>query len=138
MAMQIGDLCVANNQNFHQLFYLEQLPHWLTNRALAAVQRVRQVCNAVSGWSLEDEVFERGAEIDAVLERTIFTGSQKTKELLEEWHAFVDSLPDGMTLGEAFHYLGANDEVEQRSIFDAIAARSREEEPGHLPSACEF
>lgn len=33
-AMQIGNLCVANNQNFHQLFYLEQLPHWLTNRAL--------------------------------------------------------------------------------------------------------
>jgi DNA helicase II / ATP-dependent DNA helicase PcrA len=37
-AMQIGNLCVTNNQNFHQLFYLEQLPNWLTNRALLSIR----------------------------------------------------------------------------------------------------
>jgi DNA helicase-2/ATP-dependent DNA helicase PcrA len=132
-AMQIGDLCVENNQNFHQLFYLQQLPHWLTNRALAAVQRAREVCNAVNSWSLEDAVSERATEIDAILERSIFSGSQKRQELLEEWHGFVDSLPEGMMLGETLDYLGASDEVEQRSILDAIAARSREEEPDRAP-----
>jgi DNA helicase-2/ATP-dependent DNA helicase PcrA len=132
-AMQIGDLCVRNNQNFHQLFYFDQLPHWLTNRALSAVQRVRQVCNAVTGWSLEDAVSERAAEIAAILEQTIFGGSQATQKWLEEWQGFVDSLPEGMTLGETLKYLGATDEVEQRSILDAIAARSREEEPDRVP-----
>jgi len=132
-AMQIGNLCVENNQNFHQLFYLQQLPHWLTNRALASVQRVRQLCNAVSGWSPEDVVSERATEIAAVLEQTIFSGSQKTQELLEEWQGFVDSLPEGMRLGETLEYLGASDEVEQRSILDAIAARSREDEPDRAP-----
>ena len=132
-AIQIGDLCVGNNQNFHQLFYLQQLPHWLTNRALAAVQRVRQVCSAVNGWSLEDVVSERATEIDAILQQTVFSGSQKRQELLEEWHGFVDSLPEGMTLGETLEYLGAGDEVEQRSILDTIAARSREEEPDSAP-----
>ena len=132
-AIQIGDLCVGNNQNFHQLFYLQQLPHWLTNRVLAAVQRVRQVCSAVNGWSLEDVVSERATEIDAILQQTVFSGSQKRQELLEEWHGFVDSLPEGMTLGETLEYLGAGDEVEQRSILDTIAARSREEEPDSAP-----
>jgi DNA helicase II / ATP-dependent DNA helicase PcrA len=61
--MQIGDLCVTNNQNFHRLFYLQQLPQWLANRALAAVQRVRQVCNAVNSWSLQDAISERATEI---------------------------------------------------------------------------
>jgi DNA helicase-2/ATP-dependent DNA helicase PcrA len=68
-AMQIGDLCVGNNQNFHQLFYLQQLPDWLTDRCLAAVQRVRRVCNAINGWSLEDVLSERAAEIHAILDR---------------------------------------------------------------------
>src|SRR2546430_6515952 len=99
-AMQIGDLCVQNNQNFYELFYLQQLPHWLTNRALAAVQRVRQVCNAISSWSLEDAVSERSTVIEAVLKLTIFGGSQRTEALLEQWKAFVDSLPTGMTLDE--------------------------------------
>ncbi|PWT84548.1 MAG: hypothetical protein C5B58_04565, partial [Acidobacteria bacterium] len=133
-AMQIGDLCVGNNQNFHKLFYLEQLPHWLTNRALAAVQRVRRLCNAVSGWSLEDVVVERATEVDRLLNETVFSGLQKAKEFLDEWHAFVESLPERMTLGETLGYLGASDEVEQRSILDAIAAGSREEEPDRAPA----
>jgi DNA helicase II / ATP-dependent DNA helicase PcrA len=133
-AMQIGDLCVGNNQNFHQLFYLEQLPHWLTNRTLAAVQRVHQLCNAVSSWSLEDVVVERATEVDRVLNEMVFGGSQKAKGFSDEWHAFVESLPEGMTLGETLDYLGASDEVEQRSILDAIAVRSREEEPDRAPA----
>jgi DNA helicase-2/ATP-dependent DNA helicase PcrA len=132
-AMQIGDLCVRNNQNFHQLFYPQHLPHWLTNRALAAVQRVQQVCHATTGWSLEEAVSERAAEIGAILQQTIFSGSQTKQKWLEEWQGFVDSLPAGMTLGETLKYLGANDEVEQRSILDAIAARSRQEEPDRAP-----
>ena len=132
-AMQIGGLCVTNNQNFHQLFYLQQLPHWLTNRTLAAIQRVRQVCNAVNGWSLQDAIAERATEIDAILAQTIFSGSQKMDELLEEWRGFVDSLPQGMTLGETLGFLGANDEAEQRSILDGTAVRSREVEPDRAP-----
>ena len=105
-AMQIGDLCIRNNQNFHQLFYLQQLPHWLTNRARAAVQRVRQVCEAVNGWSLQDAIYERATEIGAILDLTIFGDAQQTQELLEEWQGFVASLPQGMTLGETLDYLG--------------------------------
>ena len=131
--MQIGDLCVTNNQSFHQLFYLQQLLHWLTNRTLAAIQRVRQVCNAVNGWSLQDAIAERATEIDAILAQTIFSGSQKMDELLEEWRGFVDSLPQGMTLGETLGFLGANDEAEQRSILDGTAVRSREVEPDRAP-----
>jgi DNA helicase II / ATP-dependent DNA helicase PcrA len=128
-AMQIGDLCIRNNQNFHQLFYLQQLPHWLTNRAVVVVQRVRQVCDAVSRLSLQDAISERAMDISAILDQIIFSGSQRTKGLLEEWRAFVDSLPVGMTLGETLDYLGANDEVEQRSILDSLATRSKEQKP---------
>jgi DNA helicase-2/ATP-dependent DNA helicase PcrA len=131
--MQIGDLCVSNNQNFHELFYLQQLPHWLNNRALAAVQRVRQVCNAISSWSLEDAAPEKATEIDAILEQIVFGSSQRTEALLEQWNAFIESVPPGMTLGELLDYLGAGDEVEQRSILDEIAARSRQDEPHSDP-----
>ena len=132
-AMQIGDLCVRNNQNFHQLFYLQHLPHWLMNRALGAVQRVRQVCNAVNDWSLGDAISERTNEIGAILSQMIFSGSQKIQELIDEWQGFVESLPEGMTLEELLDFLGANDEVEQRSILDAIASRSRQTEPDKPP-----
>jgi superfamily I DNA/RNA helicase len=54
-------------------------------------------------------------------------------ELLEEWRGFVDSLPQGMTLGETLGFLGANDEVEQRAILDGTAVRSREVEPDRAP-----
>jgi DNA helicase-2/ATP-dependent DNA helicase PcrA len=91
------------------------------------------VCNAVNGWSLEDVLSERATEIGEILEQRIFSGSQKIQGLLEEWQGFVDSLPEGMTLGETLNYLATHDEAEQRSILDAIAARSREKEPDRAP-----
>ena len=50
-AKGVADACVANNQNFHELFYLPAVPQWLNTRGFNAVTRVHNIIQAMNTWS---------------------------------------------------------------------------------------
>jgi DNA helicase II / ATP-dependent DNA helicase PcrA len=126
----IGDLCAANNHNFHNLFYVAALPHWITGRSVAAVTRVRSIVQQIAGWTLQDSIGARTGDIAQLLSMFVFAGSSQIAEYLQEWNAFAASLPQGMTLEELLLFLAADDETGQRQILDAVRERLGESNEG--------
>jgi DNA helicase-2/ATP-dependent DNA helicase PcrA len=122
-AKRIGDLCVNNQQNFHDLFYLGAPPHWLTGRYAVAVGRVCAIIQQVAGWTLQDTIGARAADIAQLLSNIIFIGSAQIPNYLQEWNAFSASLPQGMTIEELLAFLESDDEAAQRQILDAVNTR---------------
>src|SRR5262245_49765322 len=123
-ARQVGDLCVANNQNFRELFYLAVQPQWLTpQRVASAVARVTNVAQTVGGWALQDTLAARSADIALLLSGTVFNGAPQAAAHVAAWNAFVAGLPAGMTLEEVFNFLSADDDAEQRQVLDAVTQR---------------
>lgn len=122
-ARAVGDLCVANNQNFRELFYLPATPHWLTGRCAAGVARIQNVIQQTAGWQLSDTIGQRTGDIAQLLSAVIFTGSGQVGAHVGTWNAFSGSLPVDMTLEEVLQFLGADDEAEQRQILEAVNAR---------------
>lgn len=120
---QVGDLCVDNHQNFHDLFYLAASPNWLTARHAAAVNRVRSIIAHSAAWSLEDTLGERTGDIANILGTIVFAGSAQNDALVQEWNTMAGSLPGGMLLDELLQFLAANDEADQRRILDGVNAR---------------
>jgi DNA helicase-2/ATP-dependent DNA helicase PcrA len=123
-ARAVGDLCVGNNQNFRELFYLPAQPHWLTPpRAAAAVGRIATVAQQVAAWTLQDTLAIRSLEIGQLLSGTVFTGSPQAATHVASWTAFAAGLPQGMTLVEVLNFISADDEAEQRQILDGVVQR---------------
>jgi DNA helicase II / ATP-dependent DNA helicase PcrA len=119
----IGDLCVANNQNFHDLFCPAELPHWISGRPAAAVARVRSLVQQVAGWTLQETIGARGGDIAHLLSTVAFAGSLQLTNHIQEWNAFAGSLPQGMTLEELLLFLAADDEAAQRQLLDTVTER---------------
>jgi len=122
-AMRVGDLCVSNHQNFHDLFYLTTIPHWLTGRNAAAVGRVRLVIQQVAAWTLQDTIGARAADIARILSNIVFTGSAQLPNYLQEWNGFAASLPQRMIIEELLAFLESDDEAAQRAILNAVNDR---------------
>jgi len=120
----VGNLCVSNNENFRELFYLPAQPQWLIpQRAAAAVARVTTVAHTVAGWGLQDTLAARLADIGLLLSGTVFNGSPQVAAHVAAWTAFAAGLPQGMTLEEVLSFLSAEDDVDQRQVLDAVAQR---------------
>lgn len=122
-AKRIGDLCVNNQQNFHDLFYLGALPHWLTGRNATAVGRVRAVIQQIAGWTLQDTIGTRAGDIAQLLLNVVFAGSAQSQNYLQEWNGLSASLPQGMTIEELLAFLESDDEAAQRQILDTVNTR---------------
>ncbi len=120
---RLGDECVANAQNFHDLFVLAQLPHWLSNRTRSAAARVQAVIGQTAGWSATDTIGARVAAITHLLTTTVFNGSGNANLHANEWNVFASTLPQGMTLEEVLGYLAEDSEVAQRQLLDAVGLR---------------
>lgn len=119
-AKSIADGCIANLQNFHQLFYLATMPQWLTARQAAAVSRVTTIANAVNGWSLSDTLGSRLPDISQQV-TTIFGAQSATKAA--PWAALATSLPAGMTLEELLLYFSADTDADRRGLLDSVNTR---------------
>ena len=122
-AKEIGDQCVANNQNYRSLFYLQVIPHWLTGRSAGAVQRIRSIIQNSAGWTLEDTIGVRIADIGHILSTFVFTDSSQVAAHVAEWNAFANSLPQEMLLDEVLELLAARDEADERRILDSVNDR---------------
>ena len=122
-AMRIGDLCVDNQQNFHDLFHLGAVPRWLTGRYAAAVDKVRAVIQHVAAWTLQDTVGARARDIEQILSNEVFAGSAQLASYLQDWNGFAASLPQGMTVEELLAFLESDEEAAQRDILDSVNER---------------
>ena len=126
----IGDLCVAHNQNYHDLFYTAALPHWINGRPAAALTRVRSLIQQMAGWSLQDTVGAKTAKIGQLLTSVVFAGSSQVANYQQEWTTFASSLPQGMILEELLSLLAGDDEAGQRQILDGVQERLGEMNAG--------
>jgi DNA helicase-2/ATP-dependent DNA helicase PcrA len=130
-ARAIGDACVANNQNFRDLFYLAQSPPWLTGRNAAAVARVIAVVNEIAPWTVGDTVGARRGNMRQVLE-SVFTGSTQLADYVATWNGLSDSLPFEMTLNELCSFLAATNDADRRAILDVVRERVGELGPNEV------
>jgi len=130
----IADACVANNQNFHDLFYLAGAPHWLGARPSGAVGRLITLIQNLDTWTLQDTVGIRTASITQMLD-DVFQGSAQAPRYVANWTALAASLPFDMTLEELLAFLSAGNDVDRRSILELIQQRleANEQAPGPTP-----
>lgn len=119
----VGDACIANNQNFRDLFHLHQPPAWLSARASAAFVRIAAVVQAIAAWVLTDTLTARQADLDNLIRTYIFNSGATAVSAPAEWQSFVGTLPPSMMLEELLAYLSADDEAEQEQILAAVNER---------------
>ncbi len=120
-AKGVADACVTNNQNFHSLFHLAAVPHWLNARQSTAVARIAAIVQALNGWALADTLAARLGDIAQLL-GTVFTGAT-AQNSVAPWNALAATLPGGMTLEELLEFFGSVDEVNRRKVVDAVNQR---------------
>jgi len=126
----LGDDCVANNQNFHDMFYLPSVPHWLTARQRSAIGRARSCTAAACAWSLKDTLAQRANDIQTLLQSQVFTSGNQVANHISTWTSLVNSLPGGMTLEELVELFGARSEADQQTVLDAVNQRLAVPQPG--------
>jgi DNA helicase-2/ATP-dependent DNA helicase PcrA len=130
-ARAIGDGCVANNQNFHDLFYLAKAPAWLSGRNAAAVGRVIAIVNEIAPWAVDETIGLRAVSTCQLLE-SIFAGCVQLPNHIATWNALAASLPVEMTLDELCSFLAASNDVDRRAILDAVRERVGELGPNEV------
>jgi superfamily I DNA/RNA helicase len=128
-AKGVADVCISNNQNFRQLFYLPTCPTWLSGRCPSAVQRVMATVQAVRTWSMSDTLAARSDDITTLLSSQVFTSGRNAANSLSIWNTLVGSLPVQMTLEELLQFLAADSESDQQAILDLVNQRIGGEQP---------
>lgn len=128
-AKGVADVCISNNQNFRQLFYLPTCPTWLSGRCPSAVQRVMATVQAVKTWSMSDTLAARSDDITTLLSSQVFTSGRNAANSLSIWNTLVGSLPVQMTLEELLQFLAADSESDQQAILDLVNQRIGGEQP---------
>jgi len=133
-AKALADACIANNQNFRDLFYLPTIPSWLSGRGSSAVQRVMEAMRASRTWEMADTLRSRAQDITSVLSSHVFTSARSSAQEVAVWNALAapDALPPEMTLEELLLFLGANTESEQQTVLDTVQQRLGAAQPQPL------
>lgn len=119
----IADACISNNQNYHDLFYIDTLPVWLNVRQSGAMRRVRNIIENIRAWLLEDTLEERGEGIANVLSDIVFSASRNIDDKLEVWNSLVSFLPNQMNLDELYAFLNADNEQAQQAVLNGVGVR---------------
>lgn len=119
----IADGCVQNNQNFRDLFLMQESPDWLTLRQTQAHSRMIEIVQNVKTWDIESLLNDSYDAIINVLRDSIFTGGNKAQDYIDEWISLSEDLPPEMTLEELLRYFSARNVEEQQSILDSILSR---------------
>ena len=122
---------MANNQNFHGLFYLAATPTWLSAKPASAVARVMAVIQLLRTWSLADTVLNRTGDITQLLSM-VFQGSAQSANHVMTWNALAAALPGGMSLQELLSFFGADNDADRRSVLDSVNQRLGVAQPNVL------
>lgn len=117
-----ADSCVTHNQNFHGLFRLPAIPHWLTPRSATAVRRVMTIIQSVRNWTLAETIGARSADISQFI-NTLFNGLARAADHVATWNAVSSVLPADMTLEELLNYFSADSDADRRTVLDLVNQR---------------
>jgi ATP-dependent DNA helicase UvrD/PcrA len=111
--IRVKDKVVANNLNYRNLFY-QPLPNGVfSNRETSAIQRVADICGQIVGWSGDDTLGDRAAELVQIA--GVFGVS-----IQEEIGSAFANLPQTLTLAEFRELLvTTSDEVRASLLTDA-------------------
>jgi DNA helicase II / ATP-dependent DNA helicase PcrA len=122
-AKRIGDECRDHNQNYRALFHMEPLPPWPTGKRRLAVNEVRAVRQATVGWSLQDTLPMRSADIQNGLTQNIFTSGEESTAFIATWQAMTESLPVAMTLEELLLFLRSTSDADRDAVIRLVNQR---------------
>ncbi|MGH7812578.1 MAG: ATP-dependent helicase [Candidatus Binataceae bacterium] len=122
-AVTLGDLCLQNNQNFRDLFYLANQPVWLTGRAATVAERLRTTTNVIGSWDLGDTIDMRAQDILQLMLDQIFTNTVAAAAASSSWNAIVAGLPGDMILEELLSFLQADTDSDQSNVLQSVQIR---------------
>lgn len=119
-------LVLKNNQNFRDLFCLDDSPSWLTGRIASAVQRASEIISTINGWEISNTLKEMSSDILDLLKLTL--GNKKSSnDDIKEWSSLEGDLPETMTLEELLAFLTLDNEAAQQEMLAAIWEREGRE-----------
>ena len=124
---EIAESCILKNQNFRQLFYLEECPPWLSKRSASAVQRMIKIVQSIKTWCANDTLATRKEEINNLISSLIILPKQNNANEMLIWNSIADSLPSNLTLEELQEYLSTDSEAEQQGIINLASERINNE-----------
>jgi DNA helicase-2/ATP-dependent DNA helicase PcrA len=114
---QVAEAVEISSLNFRDVFYHPLPSAVFRGRALSALNRAREICGTVSGWSSDDTICDRHNGISNIL-RDAFGDEQ-----VNSWAAKTADLPQGMTLEELRDYLWADTEHRRESLLESTYER---------------
>lgn len=120
----IAELCLQNDQDFRDLFYLAAPPGWLPSRYHQAWRRVVSVVQVASELHLDDPIDAASITVADALKAHVFAASNQAAERAAAWESLISTLPPKMTIAELLEYLAA-DEAGRRESLRAVEARLR-------------
>lgn len=134
-AMNIGDKCIANNQNFRTLFHLAMPPQWLGNREIAAVQRIIACVQGLAGWVITDTLLSRANDIGNLLFSQVLNSGDQVNTNKKVWNKLIDALPEQMILDELLSFFDADTYADQEGILNTVNQRiSGEQQQTNQPT----
>jgi superfamily I DNA/RNA helicase len=122
----IAEAVVANNLNFHDLFYAPLPQGIFTTRGRSALQGVRAICAQVHDWTTTDTLATRRPEIGTILEQNL------GPDEVEAWLDYSAALPADMTLEELRNFLWADTDEQQARVLESVYERLNQEPPENL------
>jgi superfamily I DNA/RNA helicase len=126
---RIADQTLNAAIRYRDIFYIPLPAHFLTGRALVAVNRVRAICAQLTGWTAGDTLAQRNGDLINMLGQTFgATGST-------QWVNFSAHLPPDITLEELRNYVWADNDEQQAKILERVYERLTLQPPaaGFLP-----
>lgn len=114
---KITESVIANNLNYHDVFYRPLIPGVFTKRESSALDYARNICGQISAWSPEDTLEDHFSDISDYVEY-IF-GEQESLQ----WQASLEFLPKEITFEELRDYLQAKNDEQQESLLKLIYER---------------
>ena len=120
----IAHAVTDSGRNYRELFY-DPLPDGLLDaRATSAVRAAASICAELAEWSKDDLLVDRIDDLCRLADET-----QDMAGASDEVRAFVDDLPDTMSLGDAQRFLAAGKDHERRRVLAEMAERVGQAEP---------
>lgn len=113
----IAEALVAQSLNYRDLFHSALPSNVFSGRALTALNRARQVCAQIAGWSSTDTIATRSPEISAILTDSLDASAA------QGWQQYSATLPPDMNLEELRNWLWADNDEQQMTVLEDVYGR---------------
>jgi DNA helicase-2/ATP-dependent DNA helicase PcrA len=126
---KVADEVLNTALSYRDIFYLPLPAQFLTGRALKAVNRTRNICAQLAGWTKADTLAQRNGDLLATLAQNFDVAAQA------KWAGSIGHLPPDITVEELRDYVWADNDEQQAKILERVYQRLNVPPPaiGFLP-----